>query len=239
MRRLRDSRPSYTTVAAYLAIFLALTGGAYAAATIDSGDVVNNSLRSRDLKNGQGVKGRDVRNGAIGGGDVLNRQLRGAHVVDESLGGGDVNEPSLALSQRVAQLGGVTNYALPTPIVLAFPNNSYTQVGAESNVWIAGGKVTFSAACVQPRNAVIYLFADDTAPVSDNIAGFAQVVDTSAGATTRRFAFNTFPGNSKGLTQIRPGSDAPHTFYTYGGASCNSGAGVTLDSIGVDVVAER
>ena len=237
MSRLRQKLPGHATVAAYLAIFFALSAGAIAAATIDSGDVVNNSLKSVDLKNGGGAKGIDVRNRSLRGNDIRNGQLRGAQVADNSIRGADTNEPSLQLSQRILQLGATTNFAIPTPIPLPFPNNTYTQAADETNLWIAGGQVTFSAACTQPRAAIVYLLDGNTL-VAENIVGFVQINDQGAGAVARRFTFPNYPG-TQGLTQIRTGASQPHNFHVYSVGGCNSGSGITLDSIGVDVVAER
>jgi len=50
LRRLLSRRPRHGTVVAYVALFVALGGSAYAAATIGSAQVVDDSLRSVDLK---------------------------------------------------------------------------------------------------------------------------------------------------------------------------------------------
>ena len=237
MRGLRRKLPGHATIAAYLALFFTLTAGAIAAATIDSGDVVNGSLKSVDLKNGAGVKGSDVRNGSLRGADV--RPLGSAHLAAKALKGADVNEPSLALSQRVAQLGATTNFALPIlAIGLPFPNNTYTQAANESNVWIGGGQVTFSAACTQPRSAQIYLLEGAPSFSADTAAGVAQVADTGVGVVSKRFSFAGVFGG-RGIAHARTGTAVNRTFFVYGTVSCNSGSGVTLDSVGVDVVAER
>ena len=62
---------NHTTVVAYLALFVALGGSAYAAATITGRDVVNASLTGADIRNGsvrtadvQGITGRDLGAGA-------------------------------------------------------------------------------------------------------------------------------------------------------------------------------
>ena len=52
-------RPSHATIVAYLALFTALGGSAYAAATIGSREIKDNSIRSRDVRN-QALTGRDV-----------------------------------------------------------------------------------------------------------------------------------------------------------------------------------
>jgi uncharacterized protein YjbI with pentapeptide repeats len=64
-------RINHTTVVAYLALFVALGGTAFAAATITGRDVVNNSLTGADLRDGsvrtadvRGLTGADLGSGA-------------------------------------------------------------------------------------------------------------------------------------------------------------------------------
>jgi hypothetical protein len=64
------SRLTYANVVASLALFIALGGVAWAAATIKSGDVVDNSLKSVDLKDGKGVQGADVVPDSLTGGAI-------------------------------------------------------------------------------------------------------------------------------------------------------------------------
>jgi hypothetical protein len=64
LQRIRDRRPTHGTVVAYLALFVALaTGGAYAAGQIGAGDIKDNAVHSKHIKNGQ-VKARDTAQGA-------------------------------------------------------------------------------------------------------------------------------------------------------------------------------
>lgn len=68
--------PAHTTVVAYLALFVALgTGGAYAVERITSKDVENNSLRSVDLKQREGVTGKDVARNSLTGKEVREESL--------------------------------------------------------------------------------------------------------------------------------------------------------------------
>lgn len=55
------TRPSHSTVVAYLALFTALGGSAWAVSKIDSKQIENNTIRSADLKNRKAVKTKDVR----------------------------------------------------------------------------------------------------------------------------------------------------------------------------------
>ena len=82
LQKLRYSRPSHTTVVAYLSLFLALGGGAaYAANTIGSNDVIDNTLQSADLRDNAGVKSVDVINDDLVGGG-----LRGQDIIESQLG---------------------------------------------------------------------------------------------------------------------------------------------------------
>ncbi len=62
--RLR-SHLTYANIVASLALFLALGGVGYAAATIGSGQIKNNSVRSKDIRN-KTVAGKDVKDNALG-----------------------------------------------------------------------------------------------------------------------------------------------------------------------------
>jgi len=66
--------PSASTVIASLALMAALGGTSYAAATISSGDIKNNTVRSADVKNNS-LTGRDVKNSSLTSGDVRNGSL--------------------------------------------------------------------------------------------------------------------------------------------------------------------
>ena len=73
MRRIRRHL-TYANVISSLALFLVLSGGAvYAANTIGSNDVIDDSLQSKDFRNGQAVKGTDVVNDSLTDADIADR----------------------------------------------------------------------------------------------------------------------------------------------------------------------
>lgn len=91
---------SYSNVTATLALFIALGGTSYAVLRVDSGDVVDNSLRSRDLRN-DSVRSKDVQD----------RTIRARDVKRDGLGGGAIKESTLGRVARAAdaqRLGGAT-----------------------------------------------------------------------------------------------------------------------------------
>jgi len=77
--KIRD-RLTYANVVSTLALVLVIGGGAaYGAGFIDSGDIVNNSIESRDLENREAVKARDVRKNGLTGKEIKEKTLDAAH----------------------------------------------------------------------------------------------------------------------------------------------------------------
>ncbi len=72
-----DLAHRHATVVAYVALVVALSGSAYAVGTVTSADIVDDTIRSVDLKNGAAVKSIDVKD-ALSGSDAINaNQLDG------------------------------------------------------------------------------------------------------------------------------------------------------------------
>jgi hypothetical protein len=69
----------------YLALFVALGGSAYAAATIGPSNIQNDAVRSRHIKNGQ-VKNPDLAANSVGSGKVIDNSLTGADIKESTLG---------------------------------------------------------------------------------------------------------------------------------------------------------
>ena len=94
MRNLR--LPHHATVAAYLGLFVALaTGGAYAANTVFSTDIVDGQVKTVDLANAA-VATDKLANGAVTSDKVKDDALQGRDVLDNSLKGADIDESTLS-----------------------------------------------------------------------------------------------------------------------------------------------
>lgn len=78
-------RLTYANVVATLALFLALGGVSYGALRIKSGHIVNNTVRTQDLRNNN-IRSKDIRNRTIIGRDVLTNTITGLQVRETSLG---------------------------------------------------------------------------------------------------------------------------------------------------------
>ena len=110
---------TYANVMATLAVFIALGGTAYAVNTVGSADVINESLLSQDIKNGEvkvadvgqaavatdelangqvkatdigdgEVKSAEIANGQVQTADIGSDQVRGSHVLNDNLTGADI-----------------------------------------------------------------------------------------------------------------------------------------------------
>ena len=105
LARLR-SRFTFANVCSFLALMIAIgTGGAYAANTVFSTDIVDGEVKAADLDN------NSVRSTKIGTGQVLNQDLGadavdGSKVADGSLGSADLGFDSVGASE--IQTDGVT-----------------------------------------------------------------------------------------------------------------------------------
>jgi hypothetical protein len=95
------SHLTYANVMSTLAALFALSGGvAYAANTIASSDVIDESLQSRDIKNGE-VKIADIGQGAVATDELANGQVKAADIGD-----GEVKSAEIANGQvQTAEIG--------------------------------------------------------------------------------------------------------------------------------------
>src|SRR3954452_10896258 len=83
-------------VVAYLALFVALGGtSAYAANTIGSGDVIDDSLQSVDLKNGD-VQAVDIAPGAVNTSHIKDGAIKDTDLATGAVGSAKIKDGSVA-----------------------------------------------------------------------------------------------------------------------------------------------
>src|SRR5215208_995242 len=71
MTRLLRHKPSPAMIVALISLFVALGGVGYAAATIGSAQIKNNSIRTQDIRN-RTIRGRDIRSNSIAAKQIKN-----------------------------------------------------------------------------------------------------------------------------------------------------------------------
>jgi hypothetical protein len=167
-RRLRLRRPSHTTVVAYLALFAAVgTGGAYAANTIGSADIIDGEVKAADIGN-NAVDSARVRDNTINtfdvhsfiGEDVIDGTLTGADVADtSSLGPNDIREESLLFGDTLLQSD------------LATDSVASDEVEDDS---LTGADINESTLAVPPSYPPATIFSGGHVDLPDN-NGFTQV----------------------------------------------------------------
>jgi hypothetical protein len=198
-----------------IALFVALGGSAYAAATINSGDVVNDSLTGGDVRGRAAKPGKPFTQGSLTGADVLgspgvNGGLSGFDVANESIRGIDVQESTLGPVPSAASVGGVVesdfSYSQPvqTALTQVFNGDGYRiEMGCPTQ-----GTPTVNVNATAAGNVIIatYPLSNDSNRVISADNGAAQTTDT-VGLSAYQFSNGTSTGTlvvraAKRLTTI-------------------------------------
>ena len=125
MYRRLTRRFTYSNVIASMALFMALGGVGYAAATVDSSSIVNNSVR-----------GKDIRQRTIRAGDVRTNGLGGKQIKESKLG----PVPDAQALQGIGPEGFVSAGTLV--------RYSFTLAGGETREVAASGALKLTAHCI-------------------------------------------------------------------------------------------
>jgi hypothetical protein len=109
MARQLRRRLTFANVCSFTALVFALgTGGAYAANTIGSADIIDESIQSVDIKNGQvgtadlggsAVTSFKIANAAVGNSDIATGAVASNSVLDESLTSSDLATDSVGATE--------------------------------------------------------------------------------------------------------------------------------------------
>jgi hypothetical protein len=172
---------------ALLALMVALGGSSYAALRIGSGQVVDNSIRSKDIRNND-IRGGDIRNGSVWGTDLHDGSVSGKDIRDGTLTGQDIVESSLA--------------AVPSA------QNAQTLAGKPASAFLSSDK--------QVRSGLIKLVHGETKTVASYgpFTWTAACSDVGAGITRLVITVTTTEANSfvgdfgSGGQPVSPGSPA-------------------------------
>ena len=109
-RRLRR-RLTFANVCSFIALVFALgTGGAYAANTIGSDDIIDESIQSVDIKNGE-VHTADLGGGAVTSGKLANAAVATPNIAAGAIDSNSVLDESLTASDLATNSVGSTEIA--------------------------------------------------------------------------------------------------------------------------------
>jgi hypothetical protein len=153
MLRALTHRLTYANVMATLAMFVALGGGAYAAATIGAADIKRNAVRPKHIKPNT-VKSRhisrgavdsaDIRNNAVTTGKIAGNAVTSAKIADNAIATGDVADSAIAtgkIADSAVAAGKLADSAVTTDKVA----DSAIATGKIADSAVATGKLADSA----------------------------------------------------------------------------------------------
>ncbi|HEX8101833.1 MAG TPA: hypothetical protein VF533_04430 [Solirubrobacteraceae bacterium] len=216
--RLRP-RSVYDVMAA-IACFGVLAGGtAYAANTIGSADVIDDSLQSVDVKNGS-LTSSDLARETLSSGRIFG--LDGTDVDDDGLTGADIDEPTLGTVPQAAKVGagGVDSAALQSGSVTndkLAPEEGWHYIGDPGEPAFENGWVNYD-------------------PASNHYAGYWH----HAAYRRDRSGMVHLTGLVKGGTvgqpifHIRDVKYCPYFYHTVAGVSANAFAQLTVGLYTID-----
>ena len=168
--------PSPATALSVIALFVALGGTGYAAAT--------GSIDSREIRNNT-VQGKDIRNSTIRGGDVRNNSLTGSDVAETRLG--KVPSSSRAdLATNANTIGGLAPGAFARDV--QYLTASSTDSGATKQVFIncpTGKSVIGGGSQIGGTDAA---FLQTDRPIVNNTQWFGQA--RSANGTDTNYSLS-------------------------------------------------
>ena len=160
-------RPTYAGMTATLALFIALGGGAYAAATLPA-----NSVGAKQIKK-SAVERAKIKNGAVDGSKVLDNSLGGADIKESTL----AKVPGAATADHAVTAGALDKINYRSASATALPN---TDVAGATAVCDAGQHVIGGG--VRVDNPAV-AFVDDSYPEANGAAWTAHIGTTPGGGT--------------------------------------------------------
>ncbi len=250
-KRSKLELPSHSTVAAYLALFVAIGGSAYAAVNLPKNSVGTRELKKKSVGTTQ-LKGNAVTKNKIKKNSVVTHKIRGGSVVrnkikndsinsakiaDGTVTGSDINASSTPFGRIVHEARGSVAQGLPNESTLVYPlqNNVYTQEPGRDDVYYGAVDLTFLPTCAPPRSAHGFIVIDPANPAEPdetNVVGFGVVEDKAGGQVNARINIGPYLGS------VRFQNDVPvnHSLFLGTEVECKAGAGAIANSGGIDVV---
>ena len=132
---MRFSGPRHSTVAAYLALFIALGGTSYAAVTITGKNVKNGSLTGADVRNNS-LTGTDIKDGSLLAKDFRVGQLHAGATGRRGMQGARGQKGDTGVvGAGSTQVGNMNGIGCNNPIVVG---STTLTVHASSQIWSYG-----------------------------------------------------------------------------------------------------
>ncbi len=238
LRKLRP-RFTYANVVATLALFLALGGGAYAAATVGSGDIKNNAVLSRHIKDGE-VKKSDLAANSVGSGKVidgslLRRDFKPGQLSASGPAGGDLTGSYPKPKLRAPKLFGIAQQPAPPAASIDCSKHPLTFCGASpGDYWNdpASGGFSYAGVYVDALGFVhLQGVVERVGHVGDIVFTLPVGMRPSATLAFAADYIGADPTIPPQFADVRVSSDGFVKIHSAGGVPVNSGDLVGLSGI--------
>ena len=232
--RIKQRRPGHATVVAYLALFIALGGSAYAASHLGK-----KTVGTRQLKGGA-VTAAKLKKNAVTKAKIKDGAVDGSKIADGSVTGTEIDAASMPFSQIVHEARGSSTVPLPTGTRTAYPldNATYTQEAGRDDSFVGSLDVTIPASCTGNRTVygnLVVDSADPTKALSQESVAAGEFHDPGTGQVSGRINLGPYVNG----VRLQSATATNHTLAIVATASCTSGGGVTATSGGVDVIGTK
>lgn len=197
---------SYGNIVATLALFLALGGVSYAAATLPKNSVSSKSIKKNAVTNAKiknnAVTGAKVKNSSLTGSDVKNNSISGAALNPATLG----TVPSAASAARVDTVVAGTKKASPSP---GAGSLAASRAAAPEILLASHGQVSVYAKC----------FVFGTTTYAEVIAAISTDFGSIYGYSVDNYEYQVGPAtpeSDRRLTAAGAGADSVDVDYAQG-----------------------
>ena len=229
--RFKLRRPGHGTVVAYLALFIALGGSAYAASHLGS-----KTVGTKQLKGGA-VTAAKLKKNAVTLAKIKNGAVDGSKIADGSVTGTEINAPTMPFSQIVHEARGNSTVTLLSNKKTAYPLNNvtYTQDPGRDDFYAGELDVTIPASCTGTRGVYGQITVDAADPTKagpEEVVASGEFFAPGSGQASGRISL----GPSYNGVRFQSASATNHTLGIDASASCTTGGGVTATFGGVDVI---
>jgi hypothetical protein len=227
-----------------IAVFLVLGGAtAFAAGKIGPHRLKANAVTTPKIKANavttRKIKKNAVTTNKIKDNAIQNTKLDDAAVTTSKLVNGSVTGPKIdaattPFGRIVQEARGTSTKALPEGALTVYPlqANGYTQPAGRDDTYVGQLEVVIPGSCTGVRKVTAGLLvdpADPAAPSIDELIATRDLIDTGTDPLTARISIGP-------AASFQPTKATNHSLYLAAVANCETGAGVTATSGGVDVI---
>jgi hypothetical protein len=235
---------SYANVMSSIAVFLVLGGAtAFAAGKIGPHQLKANAVTTPKIK-ANAVTTRKIKKNAVTTGKIKDKAIKSeklddnavttAKIANGSVTGPKIDASTMPFGQIVQEARGSSTKALPEATLTVYPlqSNTYTQPAGRDDTYVAQIEVVIPGSCTGTRKITAGLLvdpADPTAATAAELVAPRTIEDTGTNPLTTRISIGP-------AASFQPAKATSHSLYLVAVASCETGAGITATSGGIDVI---